>query len=970
MTATDEYPTAYQIPLQQSEIAMRVPVSAFLALAASVVVAFPAAADVDLQAMRTALEPGTGSYDVSFWPDGTYRSEVKSPDDFLGYRIGSKPAPNADLLRYFEYLDTFPNAELHTYAESYEGRRLVYLVIASEANAGRLEEIRKNCQKLADPRSLDGADPKRLIDGTPAVAWMAYGIHGDELSSCDAALALAYQMMAATDATTKKILNECVVIIDPSENPDGRTRWLAQLASWNGVVTSHDIQSMSHTGMWPYGRTNHYLFDLNRDWFSQVHPETRGKTRAIMDWMPHYLLDCHEMGPLDQYLLSPPREPFNPHMTGYIHKWWERVAKTHATAFDRFGWSYYTREWNEEMFPGYGSSYGIYLGAVGMLFEQAGVDGSQVKRPDGTIMTYRETVHHQFIGSMANLLAVAEGRKELLTDYYEAKRASVRSKPNTYVLVSGANRTRLERLVENLERQHIEVERTTKATTLSRAMGWDGVEARDVKVPAGSAVVRTNQPLKPLIDVILDFDIRIPTAFLKTEKKEILAHGDSRLYDTTGWSMPLAYGLQAYRVSGTIGGSTERFVIAERKGALRNDDAKVGFAFDGSDDRAFELLARLFEHGVNVWCARKSFRADGRDFPRGSYLIRRAGNNALDVKLLRSLAEAAGVDLVGVNEGLGAGAYADLGGNEFVLLRAPRIALIAGSRVSGGSFGAIWHLLDSRLRMRTSQLDVINVAGADLGKYNVIVLPDASGGAAGYRGMLGDEGVENLRAFAKNGGTLIGEGAGAALLADTSVAISSARPRNQVLKDLSRYTRSVTMSRTAFSPDVDSLSLWENKPVAKDDKTKTKKGEKDEKEEKEEPNEDELKREDEMARKLYPHGAIVAVDVNAEHWLGYGCNPVVPALINSPLALVTESVDVPARMAPANRLRLSGLMWEEARARWGESVYASRDGVGAGQVILFAGLPNFRGYYYGSERLLLNALFLGPGMGTEARVGW
>jgi hypothetical protein len=185
------------------------------------------------------------------------------------------------------------------------------------------------------------------------------------------------------------------------------------------------------------------------------------------------------------------------------------------------------------MYPGYGSSYGIYLGAVGMLFEQAGVDGSQIKRPDGTIMTYRETVHHQFIGSMANLLAVAEGRKELLTDYYEEKQANVRSKANTYVLVAGANQTRLDRLVEKLQHQRIEVQRTTKASTLSRVVGRQG---RPTKV-LRARWCAMNQPL-PLIEVILEFDIRIPTAFLKTEKKEILAHGGSRSYDTTGWSMP------------------------------------------------------------------------------------------------------------------------------------------------------------------------------------------------------------------------------------------------------------------------------------------------------------------------------------------------------------------------------------------------------------------------------------------------
>jgi hypothetical protein len=928
-------------------------------------VATSAPAQVDPQAMRTAPEPGTGDYTAPFWPGGTYRAEVKSPSDFLGYRVGSVPASHADIIRYFEYLDGFPQAELHTYAESYEGRRLVYLVVASDENAKRLDGIRAACAKLADPRTLGGASAKDLIEKTPAVAWMAYGIHGDELSSCDAALELAYQVVAGTDAETKKILDNCVVIIDPTENPDGRTRWLAQLAAWNGVVTSHDVQSLNHTGMWPYGRGNHYLFDLNRDWFALVHPETRGRTKAILDWMPHYLLDCHEMGPMDTYLFSPPREPFNPHMTSYIHKWWARVAESHAAAFDRFGWSYYTREWNEEMYPGYGSSWAIYLGAVGMLFEQAGVDGSQMKRPDGTVMTYRETVHHQFVGSMANLSAVAEGRRELLADYHAEKVANLRAKPSAYVFAAGANHTRLDRLVEKLQQQRIEVERTTKDTKLARARSWNGTEARDVSIPAGSAIVRTNQPLRPLIEAILDFDIRIPTGFLETEKKEILARDDSRLYDATGWSLPLAYGIDAYRVAGVPGVATGPWQSAPRPGSLSNEAAKVGFAFDGRDDRAFELLARLFEKDVKVWCANKPFRAGDAMFPRGSYLVRRAGNPGLDAAALRALAEASGVDVVGVDIGLGTGAYSDLGGNDFTLLTPPRIALVAGPGVNGSNYGAIWHLLDSRMRMRVTTLDVFNVGGADLSRYNVVVLPDAWGGVAAYRGNLGDRGIENLKAFARDGGTLVAEGAGAALLADTSVAITPVRLRDQVLKDLTDYTKALAHAKAAMSPSVDSLSVWENRaPEAAGKKA----GAPPEKEST--PALDDLKREDAIARKLYPHGTIVAADLDEEHWLAYGCAKTIPVLLNTPMVFVTESVQVPARLAGPDRLRLSGLMWEEARARWAESVYASRDRVGDGQVILFASLPNFRGYYHGAERMLLNALLLGPGMGSERRIGW
>ena len=931
-------------------------------------VATPAVAGtVDPQAMRTETAPGTGTYTAPLWPDGSYRSDVRSPSDFLGYEIGSVPSSHADIMRYFEYLDQFPTAELHTYAESYEGRKLVYLVVASEKNASRLADIKADCHLLADPRTLGNVKASDLIARMPAVAWMAYGIHGDELSSCDAALQLAYQMVAGTDAATKHILDNCVVIIDPTENPDGRTRWLTQLTQWNSVIASHDVQNISHTGLWPYGRTNHYLFDLNRDWFALVHPETQGRTAAILDWMPHYLLDCHEMGPLDTYLISPPREPFNPYMTGYIHKWWERVAKTHAAAFDRMGWSYYTREWNEELYPGYGSSWAIYLGAVGFLFEQAGVDGSQVKRPDGTVMAYRETVAHQFVGSMANLTAVADGRAELLNDYQKQKVDNLRSKPRTFVFAAGANRTRLDRFVEKLEHQHIEVERTTKPTRLARAHSWDGTEARDVVIPAGSVLVRTNQPLKQLVDAILQFDVRIPTSFLKTEKKDILARDDSRLYDTTGWSLPLAYGLDAYVVDGVPSVDQEAYTIADRKGSLSNDAAKVGFAFDGRDDRSLELLARLFESDVKVWCSKKPFHAGTTTMPRGSFLVRRAGNPNLDVAKLRSLAEAAGVDVVGLDGGLATGEFADLGGNDFLLLVAPRIALVAGTGTSTTSFGATWHLLDSRLRLRTSIVDIANVAGTDLSKYNVIVLPDYSGSVDAYKGLLQKSGIANLKTWVEAGGTLIADGAGAAMLADTSVAIASVRLREQVLKDLPEYAASLTLSKDAFAPVVDSLSLWGGakkveKPAEKEKDSKTEK-----------PASDDLdtrKREDEIARKLSPHGAIVAVDLDPEDWLAFGCAPTIPALLNTSRTFVTKSVQVTARLAPADRIRLSGLFWEEARARWAESVYASHNASGSGQVIVFVSTPNFRGYFYGAERLLLNALLLGPGCGTAARVDW
>ncbi|MDH5628421.1 MAG: hypothetical protein OEY69_09025, partial [Candidatus Krumholzibacteria bacterium] len=298
-------------------------------------------------------------------------------------------------------------------------------------------------------------------------------------------------------------------------------------------------------------------------------------------------------------------------------------------------------------------------------------------------------------------------------------------------------------------------------------------------------------------------------------------------------------------------------------------------------------------------------------------------------------------------------------------LKQPRIALVGGNGINQYNLGAVWHLLDSRLRMRTSTIDIANLGRADLSRYNVLFLPDNYRGVQGYQGQLGDDGVDRLKSWIEAGGTVVAEGAGAAFMADTSVAISPTRMRRQVLKKLPEYRAALETSKMASSPVIDSLSLWEAKPVKTARPTEaTAEGKKSA------PDDDAIEREDEIARKLAPRGTIVAIDLDTEHWLAYGCAPTMPALLIGNRAFVTRTVRVPARLAPADRLRLSGLLWEEARTRWAETAYATRDGVGSGQAILFTSIPNFRGYYRGTERLLLNALLLGPGMGTDHPVGW
>ncbi|MEK9137231.1 MAG: M14 family zinc carboxypeptidase, partial [Bacteroidota bacterium] len=393
---------------------------------------------------------------------GEFDTSIPTPEQTLHFTLGERPARHAQVLEYFRTLAASSSyMKLFDMGKTYEERPLIYAVISDDANISRLEEIKNNLRALADPRTLSRNRLEAVVNTTPGVVWLAYSIHGDETSGVDAALAVAYRLVAGTDSLSRRLRKELVIIIDPVENPDGRERFLAQMEAFATAVPFADGQSLQKGGFWPWGRGNHYMFDMNRDWFSQELPESKARIKAIVDWHPQVLVDAHEMGQWDTYLFSPPRHPFNPYLTDRVKHWWNVFAADQAGAFDRRGWAYYTREWNEELFPGYGSSWPLFVGAVGILYEQAGVSGSRVSRHDGTVLTYSEAVEHQYISSIANLTTAANNRKQLLHDYYAHRERAVSEfgggKVKAYIVAPDNNPDRLTHLAQTLTRQGIEV---------------------------------------------------------------------------------------------------------------------------------------------------------------------------------------------------------------------------------------------------------------------------------------------------------------------------------------------------------------------------------------------------------------------------------------------------------------------------------------------------------------------------------
>lgn len=893
---------------------------------------------------------------------GPFDPAIPSPEKVLGFPLGERPARQAQVLDYFKKLsEATSRVKVFEMGRTYEGRPLIYALISDESNMARLDEIKRNLFLIAEPRQQPRAGLSALIEKTPACAWLAYSIHGDEVSGVDASLAVAYQLAAGTDTLSVRLRKELVVIIDPMENPDGRERFLAQMESFATAVPLADGQSLQRGGFWPWGRANHYLFDMNRDWFTQELPESKARIAAIVDWHPQVLVDAHEMGQWDTYLFSPPRLPFNPQLTERNRYWWTTFAADQAKAFDKHGWAYYTREWNEEWYPGYGSSWPLYTGAVGILYEQAGVSGSRVSRHEGTVLTYSESVEHHYVSSLANLATAANNHKALLTDYYNHRARAIAEygggKVRAFLVAPDNNPDRLNHLAEALTRQEIEVN-IAKADFSANVKGYYDSRPAAKALTKGTLIISTNQPQGFLVQTILSFDIHLPDSFLTIERHELLKNRESKLYEITCWSMLEAYGLEAYEAETPVSVVSEKWKATSLEGKVEGQNPEQGFVFDASADRGLKAIAMLFDRGLKMFAAKKDLDVEGKSFPRGAIFLPARANPANYAQVLDTVARQTGVRVVGINSGLGK-VGPDLGGAELVVLKKPKVALVAGGPTNFTSVGWIWHLLDQKIGLPVSLLDIANLGGADLSIYNVLILPDGGG----YSNVLGKPTVDKIKKWAEGGGTLIAIDGAAAFCADSNNNLSAVRTREQALPKLSDYEQSAINEIAAEEPDISKLKIWE---YSEKDTASAKK------EEKPTPKLEDLQKADELARVFSPHGAILRVELDKENWLTFGMGEKVPVMMGTSTVLMAKlpSVRSVARFAPPKNLRIAGLLWPEARLRLANSSYCTRESTGQGQIILFADQPNFRAFFRGAERLLSNAILYGPGLGTSWTPEW
>ena len=903
------------------------------------------------------------SWDEPFVPGATYDPSVARPEEILGQAVGSRLASHDEVLACLRRLEeTSPRVMMRRYGSTYEGRELVVCLISSPANLARLDAIQRGAARLWDPRGDEGIDD--LIEVQPGIAWMGYGIHGDETSATEAAVPVAYHLAASLDADVQALLDQTVVVLDPCLNPDGRERIRSMVVQSAGFRANLDSGAMQR-GRWPGGRGNHFLFDMNRDWMAGEAPETRARWAVLREFPPQLFVDAHEMSGLDTFLFYPQNTPRGAHLPERLDHWQKVLAAGSAAAFDRYGWGYYTREWADALAPFYSDAWGSLTGAIGMLYEQGRTIGAPLERESGEIVSYRETVHGQVAASLANLMSFAANRSEILTDYVAHRRqAADPAAPDggrAFAFAPSADPVRDAHFLRALLEQGIEVMRATEAFEGAACVGIFGAEEGPRAFPAGTWIVPAAQPQGAMVRTYLEVDPRLDADFLREERADLERGKGSRIYDVTAWNLAAQMGIDGAWIDAPSVPSEAAAPATAPAGAVTDLEGGYAWIVEARDQRSLRFCARAMERGLQVHVADEGFEArvalpEGEgvvEFGRGSFLLRRHENPDDVDALVAQVAATTGARVHRALSGRAPGNGADLGGGHFELLEAPKVAMLSNTPVSPSDFGHVWRYVDEDLGLPVTLVDCQG-RGVDLSRYNVLIAPP---GAGSYL----DERAEEMADWVQAGGTLVALDSSAFAIADGESGLGSNRLRRDVLDDLDRYRWRVERERAAGSVEVDLDALYGTASLPADAEAP---GEDEDGAGEAESVEDQAPDAgtlDGWRRRFSPAGVILRAEVDPDSWLTGGLPPGPLAVPFGGSRVLMPGERPAVRLSPADQLRLGGLLWPEARARIADSAWLTAERVGRGQVISFVSSPVFRGSWRGTARLLGNAVVLGPG---------
>ena len=859
-----------------------------------------------------------------YFPGADYDPAIPTVKDVLGYEPGEKITWHRDAIRYFEALEEAApdRISVDRYAESWEGRDLIFAVVTSAENMARIEDVKADMQRLRDPRRTPRADAQSIIEDQPAVTWLSYGVHGNEISSTDASMLTAYHLLASRgDERAAEILRDTVVVIDPMQNPDGRDRFIHQFTLAHGLKPDPDRISAEHDEPWPGGRTNHYLFDMNRDWFILTQPETLGRVRLVQEWYPVVFVDLHEMGSDSTYFFAPEADPYNPHLVEYQKTSLPIVGRNNAAWFDRFGIDYFTREVYDAFYPGYGASWPSYFGSIALTYEQASARGLVVRKYDGVEMTYAYTVRNHFLTSLATAETVQVNREKFLNDFYdyhvtafeEGQSESIRA----YIIPTQADQPAADKLAGLLVQQGVEIGRATESFS---ACGQD--------YAAGTYVISTSQPAKRLIRTLLDPDVPMDEAFLTEQEARRARNVSDQIYDVTAWSMPLMFNIRADSCNRSV---TPSMMAAGpeliQPGGVSGGAGTVGYLVPSGTAASVRFLTNALTRGLKVKSNDLAFTLGGNRYPSGTLIIDSADNPGDLATTVAALAESTGADVVALDDSWVTDGPS-LGSGNVVRFSEPKVAIAWDEPTRSYVAGNTRYVIERQFDYPVTAIRTNRLANSDLSQYQVLILPEGSG----YADVLGEGGIGNLKDWVSKGGVLIGIGNANRFLADPNVDFLSIRREDAV-----------------YEIEED------NQPNEVEEEASTVAGRY-------------VTTEDEYRDLIVPEkdspdsvaGVLVRADVDPDHWLGAGVASTINVLIRgsdvyTPIT-IDKGINV-ARFQGPDDLLASGYIWDENRRQLAYKPFVVAQPQGRGFVIGFTQDPNVRAYLDGLNVIFMNAIF-------------
>lgn len=802
-----------------------------------------------------------------YLPEGErFNASIPSPSGFLNQDLGDEHLRHDQVVRYMGMLAaSSPEAKLIEYGQSHEGRRLVLLVISSAENMQQFEDLpqRKDLLKV----------------------WQGFSVHGNEPSGGNASVLYAWYVLSTNNQAIRDSLNKTVILIDPTINPDGFDRFATFANSFRSKATVTDPYDMSHNEQWPSGRTNHYWFDLNRDWLLLTQPESQGRITQYQKWQPHLITDHHEMGSAASFFFQPGvPDRKNPLIVSNNVTLTEKLADYHAKGLDKLGQSYYSRESFDDFYPGKGSTYPDIQGSVGILFEQARAEGGVIETRNGE-RSLADGIRNQFTTAVTSLVGANALRDDFISHQREfsqkAREAAAKLTMKGFVVDVSKQPQRRLQLLDFLDRHDIEVRNLAANKTIDNQ--------RFIKDQA--VYISLDQPQTTLVQALFATDKRFE---------------NNTFYDVSAWNLPMAWGLPWAPVSGSID-SNDQFEVPKSQNGYKKD--AVAFAFNWDNANAPAALNYLLSQQQELFISAKPLHVDGKKLPAGSFILTVKDQSEDDLfSMLSAVSDLFAVEWHALRT-FQADSGIDVGSPQVQQVKAPKVLMVVGQGVNAYQAGSLWHLFDTQVHLPLTKVRINQLSRVPLHRYTHIIMPDGR-----YNQDFSEQHSQSIQKWVQAGGHLIGLQRGAVWADKNLQAKSESKKPNEDSKVDKKDTVAESKHYADFEAD--------------------------------------------QAKRILG-GAIVTAKADLSHPLAFGTlNETQYPLLKGDVVLSESENPYATPLRLAKEVEAAGYVSDYWQEKLTEKPLITADRLGRGSVIQFGFNPNFRGFWYGTQRWLINAIYL------------